>query len=693
MIKTRGIEILKSLTDREEGLFVDDISKMFGVSNRMIRYDIDSINYFLESHDINKIIKKQNAPIKLVLSNNEKEKLFEIIKEVDANTYILSSDERIAIIIYELLTSRELCKYVRLQKILCVSRSTIVSDLKRVKAELSKYNILLEKFSNKGIKINSSESDVRTCLRDLLVGSDKCNVLDILDKIYNKKSFCNVEEDVNVSTKNIEQIKDVIRDLESDIGMLTDDGFMNLVISSFVIVNRANYTEQFNNEYSISKEEYKNEYNIANKLMNKLKDRFNIIIKEENIEYLATRIIGITKKDEEIFDFKNYGEASTVGERIIKNIDLRLGYCINMDSDLYNSFLKHIEGLILRLKYNIEIKNDMVEDIKSNYFQEFCIVDEACSFLWNTFNRKISDSEIAYITLYIVASIEKIQNSIGKKDKNILVVCSSGFATSRLIEYKIKDRFSANKIEVTSVHNIDKYINRNNIDLIISTVKINKEICVPIVNVSSMFSENDINKLKEHLDYKIDGGKYRRNDLIHSDILDLINQTCEIREKERLINGLKNILSRNDNKSICIKDYIKIDDIQLNIEVDSWEEAIIKSATPILNREIINEAYIKDMIKNIKQYGAYIIVDDGIAMPHAKANNNVNGVGVTITTFKKGISILNSKPVKLFITIANNKYDHIELISALMKIIENEKLVEGIINSNEVNDVYNMIYL
>lgn len=93
MIKTRGIEILKSLTDREEGLFVDDISKMFGVSNRMIRYDIDSINYFLESHDINKIVKKQNAPIKLVLSDSEKEKLFEIIEEVDANTYILSSDE------------------------------------------------------------------------------------------------------------------------------------------------------------------------------------------------------------------------------------------------------------------------------------------------------------------------------------------------------------------------------------------------------------------------------------------------------------------------------------------------------------------------------------------------------------------------------------------------------------------------
>lgn len=545
-----------------------------------------------------------------------------------------------------------------MQKILCVSRSTIVSDLKRVKAELSKYNIVLEKFSNKGIKINSSESNIRACLRDLLIGSEKCNVLEILDKIYNKKNVCSIEKDVNISSKNIEQIKNVIRDLESDIGMLTDDGFMNLVISSFVIVNRANYTEQFNNEYVISKEEYKNEYNIAKKLMNKLKDTFNIIIKEENIEYLATRIIGITKKDEEIFDFKNYVEASTVVEKIIKNIDLKLGYCINMDSALYNSFLKHIEGLILRLKYNIEIKNDMVEDIKSNYFQEFCIVDEACSFLWNTFNRKISDSELAYITLYIVANIEKIQNIIEKKDKNILVVCSSGFATSRLIEYKIRDRFSANKIEVTSVHNIDKYITNNNVDLIISTVKIKKEIGVPIVNVSSMFSERDINKLKEHLDYKTDERNSRKNNSMHLDILDLINQTCEIREKEILINGLKNILS----------------------------------STPLLNKGIINEAYIHDMIKNVKQYGAYIIVDDRIAIPHAKANNNVDGVGVTITTFKKGVCILNSEPVKLFITIANNKYRHIDLISALMKIIEDEKLVEKIINSKDVNDVYNAIY-
>ncbi|MDV4150421.1 hypothetical protein R0131_06195 [Clostridium sp. AL.422] len=42
--------------------------------------------------------------------------------------------------------------------------------------------------------------------------------------------------------------------------------------------------------------------------------------------------------------------------------------------------------------------------------------------------------------------------------KNILIVCSAGFATGRLLEAKIKGSFDDNIVGVTSIHNISRLL-------------------------------------------------------------------------------------------------------------------------------------------------------------------------------------------------------------------------------------------
>ena len=65
MLNSRCIKILEMLSRENNTYSVDYIANKFNVSNRMIRYDIDSINNYLRKHNINEIEKKPNSPIKL----------------------------------------------------------------------------------------------------------------------------------------------------------------------------------------------------------------------------------------------------------------------------------------------------------------------------------------------------------------------------------------------------------------------------------------------------------------------------------------------------------------------------------------------------------------------------------------------------------------------------------------------------
>ena len=105
MLNARCREILRKIVILNNNVGVDELSNKFNVSNRMIRYDIDSINEFLRSSNITEIEKKPNSPLKVVLDNKERALLINLLNNMNAAEYILSSNERIGIILYDLLSS------------------------------------------------------------------------------------------------------------------------------------------------------------------------------------------------------------------------------------------------------------------------------------------------------------------------------------------------------------------------------------------------------------------------------------------------------------------------------------------------------------------------------------------------------------------------------------------------------------
>lgn len=715
ILNIRYVEILNLLINSGADLNVEDLANRFGVSKRMIRYDIDEINRYLRENQITEIDKKPNSSLKFILSKEEKEKVEKLINTINIKSYIFSTEERVGILLYELLNSNKEYTYSEFQEKLSISKTTLVNDIKKVKEWLNKYNIQIIKVSNKGLKIQGNESDIRKAIISLLIDNSNYNIIETLEKIYNNEnnSILVSLKNLDINKENMEYIKELVKDLEKDFGVFSEEDFLNLVIAVFVIINRAGRMPISKENKNLSSN-YKREYEAASKVSDKIKEKFSIILGNEEINMIASRILSGSKNEGDLFESKDYFDACYIAGKIMDNLRLSFGKEFEMDNNLFESFISHLKSLIFRLKYNVVSKNPILETIISNYKNEFKLVKEATNFIKYKFEYILSDDEIGYIVMYIEATIEKNKKDEIGRTKNILIACSAGFATGRLLEAKIKGSFDVNIVGVTSIHNISSLLDsEEKVDYIISPVDINENYNVPSIKVSSILNDYDRKVLGNYLSSRkskinndeankqiLDNREHKninkevrlnKEEINVDEIISIIESNSNIFDRDKLNDDLRSYFNKkcetrlNANKNIELWRYISEENIQLNLVASSWEDAIRLSAIPLLRNNDITEEYIDEMIDNIKNLGAYIVVDDGIAIPHARPDNYVKNFGITINTFKKPITIGNHNNIKIFITIASiDNENHIELITQIMKLIEDESFID-ILNKEDIS--------
>ena len=151
--------------------------------------------------------------------------------------------------------------------------------------------------------------------------------------------------------------------------------------------------------------------------------------------------------------------------------------------------------MLNRLAYGITIHNPLLEEIKQELTSVFTSVEATVKII-NTQQALLSasDDEIAYLTVYIQAAIEKIKIS-----KKIILVCSSGIGTSQLLHSRIKRAFPEwDIVDIVPGARLKETLELKACDLIISTIRLD-DINLPVAYVSALFSTKDITRVTECL--------------------------------------------------------------------------------------------------------------------------------------------------------------------------------------------------
>lgn len=127
-----------------------------------------------------------------------------------------------------------------------------------------------------------------------------------------------------------------------------------------------------------------------------------------------------------------------------------------------------------------------------------------------------------------------------------------------------------------------------------------------------------------------------------------------------------------------LEDVLKDSNILLNEQVTTWEDSIRRVSEPLIKELVIDPKYVNAMIDSVKEYDPYIVISKYIALAHARPEDGVNSLGISVATIKEPIAFGNEEhdPVKIiFCLAAIDSYSHLNIMKSLIKLINDEEKI------------------
>ncbi|MEE3661819.1 PRD domain-containing protein [Brenneria sp. g21c3] len=494
ILTERQLKIMRCLFTHNVYVSLESISNQTAISKRTLRRDIKDINDKLSADGI-RIVSKRGSGVKTKFSDANAEiasgKIF--INEIDS----FNNNVRLLKIASELLmNSPRSTSISELAKKYFISRASIVNDLKKIELWLSDFSLTLTKDLS-GTRIEGSDQDIRVAMKALVLKSiyRQQNLMEsrIDDSIILELSERFGEQHVLFTVGLISYIE---KQLTYSIG---DPYYINFFTHVLVLIHRINTREQTyldaNPDFSAMESRI---YQISRAAVERIEYYYQVKLGTVELQYIYQYLVssGKTGIDSLVKMQSNDSQrASAFTKMLIDKVSARIKVDITMDTHLLESLLSHVKPMLNRLEYRIRIKNPLLHDIKNELGSIFLAVKSSMAVMTHEYGfGEINDDEIGYLTVHIQAAIES-----NIKKNRVLLVCSSGLGTSQLLYGRVIRAFPDWEIvDIVPGKEIAEYIKRQDVDIIISTVKL-EPVEKPVVYVSALFSAKDITRVTECL--------------------------------------------------------------------------------------------------------------------------------------------------------------------------------------------------
>lgn len=693
----RAAQILLYLVNTNNPLTIFELQNLVMASNRTVRYDLDNIDEFLVSKNINKLSRKPRVGIAFVGNKKDREKIKSLLKDSKEYEYVFSPNERRDIIIINFIDAEDYITTEDLAQELGVSQSTVNNDLKRVREIIGRFNLKIVFRQRYGLILQGEEKDKRKLLVELWL-KYVYNSSSVKDSSYRKDNQFKFKNLINRLKNHIDIpfVENIVNIMEKKIALnYSDVAYANIVVHICVALNRIKKQRYINLDIK-DKDKLKNtmEFIVAKDLVKILEDYYKVKISEDEIIYITTCLLGGNLDGLHENSRGEWIHIQLLVKELIEEVNSKIIMDISQDWELFNSLLEHMRPMMNRIKYGINLENPILKNIKTDYAELFKIVKESIHPIEKFLGKSINHDEIGYLTIHFGAAIERERHSGIIKPK-VAIVCDTGLGTSELLSVQIQSMFHVDIVATISKRRLQSLLETEDIDIIISTIPIDGDISTKIIYVEPILTQSNIKELNNIF------LKTRDQRMEIDGLINIIERSCTINNRQQLERDLHNIFNMRLIKNIdkddkpVLKDVITKETIKLNVDVKSWEEAVKIGGSLLVDANAVKEEYVDAMINTVKEIGPYIVIAEGIAMPHARPENGVLKVGMSLITLKNPIDFGSEEndPVKLVVSFcAIDSETHLKALSQLMVLLEDKTAVNKILKANNIDEVIDIIY-
>lgn len=127
---------------------------------------------------------------------------------------------------------------------------------------------------------------------------------------------------------------------------------------------------------------------------------------------------------------------------------------------------------------------------------------------------------------------------------------------------------------------------------------------------------------------------------------------------------------------------------------DTWEEAVHAACMPLIEQKAVEESYVDEIIASIKKHGPYIVIAPNICIPHAQEGKGVNETAICFMKTEKPVHFSDDPEhdAQLFFVLASTNNElHMQNLTSMVGLIENEATVEKLLRAKNVDDLVELL--
>ncbi|WP_051271246.1 BglG family transcription antiterminator [Shimazuella kribbensis] len=701
----RSVHLLAQLVHSHGHVPIEEITNKLHISRRTLYYDIQKANDWLTDKGLEPITNIRSRG--LFVPDETKQMVPLLLKDLNTQQYYFSEKERKNILAVSFLTMSTPLFLKDLIEKIKVSRGTTIHEINKLKEEFASFQLNLHFQRGHGYIVEGEESQKRKALlhylSHMLTTNGWNNLLnEIQVRINGEFNQEALETEKNILSfihANFPSIEKLITESVTKYGIqITDEMYHQLSLRLLIFSKRL----LEGNAIQIEEEEKDvlqttSEYDVAKHVAEQLSQMFLLSYPEDEIAYLTMHLLGISIRMDQ-YDL-DQNEVTKNLKWIIENMvfDFQRYACVFFQESpkLKEDLLKHLKQTYYRLKYDLVIDNPLIESIQQTYGEVFELTKKVIHHLETYIGKALNEDEIGFLAMYFGGWLKR-EGTTPQARKRVMIVCGNGVSTSQLLQSQIENLLTTvDVVEILSLREFDPCMEYD-VDFIVSTIPIHHEI--PVFHVDPILTDMEKETLLNQFNLVVQRRKSWSSKHSIPVLIEIIKKHAKIQDETKLIEELTHYISVEKQmikKGVkpVLQDLLTEDMIQLQRKPKDWKDAIQLASQPLLANGAIQEKYVDAMIKNVMELGPYVVIAPKIAIPHARPEQGVKQMGMSLLTLQEGVFFEGSdNPVQFMIVLAAvDKESHLKALAQLSELLSHEADVHEIIEAKDKQIVLDLI--
>lgn len=594
-----------------QSMSVKSLAARFGVSDRTIRNDIKALNTSLNNCAV---IEGEHGRYTLKVFDEAGFKA--VVSSMDeADDFLNSPRNRMDYMFGKLMRADAPLLTDDLAYEMSVGRTTLMSDLKRLRSEIETYHLVIQGKTNRGLTLYGNEADIRryvldrnyeSIYQDYPLDREVTNIVD---------TFCDQCMLASDTRETLQKYVTLMLDR-----FLTGHYIGRLSAQAYDLTARAEFAD-------------------VSVVMDRIGQSLGVDVPVEEKLFVLMPIIGMrTPADVRGMRSIELDESMRpLLPLIVKQIQKDTNLNISL-GDFTEEFLYHLMFMVNRMRFGIRLQNPMTDDMREKYPLAYSVAGIAAKVITREYGFEVTQDEQAYLATYFGVFLTESQLRMERQFR-IVVVYGTGRVTARLLEMQLRhvvgitaDLTMISEQEATS-EVLDEY------DLVLTAVDPIWECQRPVIRIYEVIQEQELRR-------KIEKARYL--DQVDSPMLD-----SNWFVSTRLLGERQFFLFDHEN---------------------SYEDALQNMCQQLIADGLLDEEF----LARLKERRGSMVFGSSIALPHAiqyVSQRLVLAVGV----FTKPVTYMDSDISIIFLLglpehIEDNDYLLIRVYDEIITISQDDEL-------------------